>query len=65
MAKTINDWDSYIQPILFSYWMHELKVTGQPSFTLVYGKNLVLTMNSPSKGQELIEKLLEITDKVP
>ena len=45
--------------------MHELRVTGQPPFTLVYGKNLVLAMDSPSKGQELIKRLLEITDKVP
>src|SRR6266496_1398526 len=65
VAETINDWDSYIQPVLFSYWTHELRITGQPPFTLVYEKNLVLAMDSPSKGQELIERLLEITDKVP
>src|SRR6266540_1027660 len=64
VAETINDWDTYIQPVLFSYQTHELRVTGQPPFTLVYGKNLVLAMDSPSKGQELIERLLEITDKV-
>jgi len=65
MAETINDWDTYIQPVLFSYWTCELRITGQPPFTLVYRKNLVLAMDSPSKGQELIERLLEITDKVP
>ena len=64
VAEIINDWDTYIQPVLFSYWTRELRVTGQPLFTLVYGKNLVLAMNSPSKGQELIERLLEIIDKV-
>src|SRR6266498_5472142 len=65
VAETINDWDTYIQPVLFSYRTRELRVTGQPLFTLVYGKNPVLAMDSPSKGQELIERLLEITDKVP
>ncbi len=65
VAEIINDWDTYIQPVLFSYRTHELRVTGQPPFTLIYGKNPVLAMNSPSKGQELIERLLEITDKVP
>src|SRR6266545_4362117 len=65
VAETINDWDTYIQPILFSYRTRELRVTGQPPFTLVYGKNPVLAMDSSSKGQELIERLLEITDKVP
>src|SRR6266498_4971365 len=64
VAETINDWDTYIQPILFSYQTRELRVTGQPPFTLVYGKNPVLAMDSPSKGQELIERLLEIIDKV-
>ena len=64
VAETINDWDTYIQPVLFSYQMCELRVIGQSPFTLVYGKNPVLAMDSPSKGQELIKRLLEITDKV-
>ena len=65
VAEIINNWDTYIQPVLFSYQTRELRVTGQPLFTLVYGKNPVLAMDSSSKGQELIERLLEITDKVP
>jgi len=44
--------------------MRELRVIGQPPFTLVYRKNPVLAIDSLSKGQELIERLLEITDKV-
>ncbi len=38
VAETINDWDTYIQPVLFSYQTCELRVTGQPPFTLVYRK---------------------------
>ncbi len=38
VAETINDWDTYIQSVLFSYQTRELRVTGQPPFTLVYGK---------------------------
>jgi len=64
VAETINNWNTYIQPVLFLYQTHKLRVTGQPPFILVYGKNPVLAIDSPSKGQELIEKLLEITDKV-
>src|SRR6266498_5266133 len=64
VAETINDWNTYIQPVLFLYQTRELRVIGQLLFTLVYGKNLVLAIDSSSKGQELIEKLLEITDKV-
>ncbi len=64
VTETINDWDTYIQPVLFLYQTRELRVTGQPLFTLVYKKNPVLAMDSPSKGQELIKRLLEITDKV-
>src|SRR6266542_5247507 len=60
VAETINDWDTYIQPVLFSYRTCELKITGQLPFTLVYGKNPVLAMDNPSKRQELIERLLEI-----
>ncbi len=30
----------------------------------VYEKNLILTIDSSSKRQELIERLLEITDKI-
>ncbi len=50
MIEIINDWNSYIQPVLFSYQTRELRVTGQPPFTLVYRKNLILTIDSPSKG---------------
>src|SRR6266511_3985599 len=64
VAETINDWDTYIQPVLFSYQTRKFRVTGQPLFTIVYEKNLVLAMDSSSKGQELIERLLEITNKV-
>ena len=64
VTETINDWDTYIQSVLFSYRTRELRVTGQLPFTLVYGKNLVLAMDSSSKGQKLIERLLEITDRV-
>jgi len=64
MAETINDWDTYIQPVLFSYQTYKLRVTDQPLFILIYEKNLVLAMDSLNKGQELIKRLLEITDKV-
>ncbi len=64
VAEIINNWNTYIQPVLLSYQTRELKVTGQLPFTLVYGKNPVLAMNSLSKGQELIERLLEIMNKV-
>src|SRR6266511_1669601 len=50
VAETINDWDTYIQPVLFSYRTRELRVIGQHPFTLFYGKNLVLVMDSLSKG---------------
>ncbi len=64
VAEIINNWNTYIQPVLFSYQTREFRVTSQPPFILVYGKNLILAMDSPSKGQELIKRLLEITDKI-
>ncbi len=50
--------------MLFLYQTYELRITGQPPFTLVYGKNPVLAIDSSSKGQKLIKRLLEITNKV-
>src|SRR6266498_6115384 len=50
MAEIINDWNSYIQPVLFSYQTCELRITSQPPFTLVYKKNPVLIMDNSSKG---------------
>ena len=50
VAETINDWDTYIQPVLFLYQTHELRVTDQPPFILVYRKNPVLAINSLKKG---------------
>ena len=64
VAETINNWDTYIQSVLFLYQTHKFRVTDQLLFTLIYKKNLILAMDNLSKGQELIKRLLEITNKV-
>ena len=49
VVEIINNWNIYIQPILFSYQTCEFRITDQSPFTLVYEKNLVLIMDSLSK----------------
>jgi len=64
VTKIINNWDTYIQLVLFSYQIHKFRIIDQLLFTLVYGKNPVLAIDSLSKRQKLIKRLLEITNKV-
>ena len=62
--ETINDWNTYVQPVLFVYCTKQLRITGQSPYKLVYGKDPILAMDSAKSGS-LIERLIEITDKVP
>jgi hypothetical protein len=61
----MKDWDEYIQPVLFAYRIKQLRITGYSPYKLVYGKEPSLAMDKPSKGRTLVERLIEIIDKVP
>jgi hypothetical protein len=72
VAETIQDWDSYIQPVLWAYRVKELRITKQTPYKLVYGLEPKLAMdesfyreNDSFKGKSIVDRLLEITDKVP
>src|ERR1044072_8193868 len=67
LCETIPEWDKYIQPILFAYRTKPLKITKQSPFVLAYGLQPTLPYDTPSEtdNQELIDRLLNIVDKVP
>src|SRR6266545_7966266 len=65
VAKELGSWDQYIQPILFAYRTKELRILKQSPYKLVYGKEPTLVMDYGLHGGSIIERLLEITEKVP
>src|ERR1043166_5884074 len=64
MSKSIRDWNEYIQPILFAYRIKPLRISKQTPYMLMYGREPKLAMNKPSKAKTLVERLLEIMEKV-
>src|SRR6266542_171978 len=65
VAEELGSWDQYIQPILFAYRTKELRISKQSPYKLVYGKEPTLVMDYGPYGGSIIERLLEITEKVP
>ena len=67
VGETIHDWDRYVQPVLFAYRVKQLKISKKSPYYLVYGKEPVLPADASKDGANfsIIERLLEITDKVP
>ena len=65
VTEYIEDWDDYIQPVLFAYRIKELRILQTSPYKVVYGKEPLLSMDKPGKARTLLERLIEITDKVP
>jgi transposase InsO family protein len=64
VADSIFDWDNYIQPVLFAYRTKELRISNKSPYVLVYGREPTMVMDESNRSS-IIERLLEITDKVP
>ncbi len=64
VTEEIESWDKYIQLILFAYQTKELRILKQSSYKLVYRRESSLVMNYGLYEGIIIERLLEITDKV-
>ena len=64
VAENMEDWEDYIQPVLFAYRTKKLRITGQSPYKLVYGKEPCLVDELGEHGGSIIERLLEITDEV-
>ncbi len=65
LAKEVNQWDRFIQPVLFAYRTKELRISKQSPYMLVYGRKPTLVMDYEKHGGSIMERLLEITEKVP
>src|SRR6266540_691656 len=65
LAEEVDQWDKFIQLILFAYRTKELRILKQSPYMLVYGRELTLVMNYRKYGGSIMERLLEITEKVP
>ena len=65
LAEEVDQWDRFIQPVLFAYKTKELRISKQSPYMLVYGKEPTLVMDYGKHGGSIMERLLEITKKVP
>jgi len=65
LAEEVDQWDRFIQPVLFAYRTKELRISKQSLYMLVYGREPTLVMDYGKHGDSIIERLLEITEKVP
>src|SRR6266498_1958791 len=65
LAKEVDQWDRFIQPVFFAYRTKELKISKQSPYILVYGKEPTLVMDYGKHGGSIMERLLKITEKVP
>ncbi len=50
---------------MFAYQTKELRISKQSPYKLVYGRESTLVINYRPHGGSIIERLIEITDKVP
>ena len=64
LAEEVDQWDRFIQPVLFAYRTKELRISKQSPYMLVYGRELTLVIDYEKHGGSIMERLLEITEKV-
>ena len=64
VADSIMDWDKYIQPVLYVYRTKELRISKVSPYKMVYGKEPKMIIDKMNESS-IIERLLEITDRVP
>src|SRR6266540_7112344 len=60
LAKEVDQWNKFIQPVLFAYRIKELRISKQSSYMLVYGKEPTLVMDYRKHEGSIMERLLEI-----
>ena len=64
LAEEEDQWNRFIQPVLFAYRTKELRISKQSPYMLVYGREPTLVMDYKKYGDSIMERLLEITEKV-
>src|SRR6266542_1620548 len=64
LAEEVEQWDKFIQPVFFAYRIKELRISKQSPYMLVYGREPTLVMDYGKHEGSIMERLLEITEKV-
>ncbi len=64
LAEEIDHWNRFIQPVLFAYKTKELRISKQSPYMLVYGWESILVMDYEKHEGSIMERLLEITERV-
>ncbi len=64
LAEEVDQWDRFIQPVLFAYRTKELRISKQSPYMLIYERELTLVMDYGKHEGSIMERLLEITEKV-
>src|SRR6266540_1048296 len=65
LAEEVDQWDRFIQLVLFAYRIKELKISKQSLYMLVYRREPTLVIDYRKHGGSIMERLLKISDKVP
>ena len=65
LAEGVNQWNKFIQPVFFAYKTKELRISKQLPYMLVYEKEPILVMDYRKHEGSIMERLLEITEKIP
>src|SRR6266540_4143614 len=64
LAEEVDQWDKFIQPVLFAYRTKELRISKQSPYMLIYGRESTLVINYGKYEGSIMERLLEIMEKV-
>ncbi len=64
LAEEVDQWDRFIQLVLFVYRTKELRISKQSSYMLVYRRESTLIMNYKKHEGCIMKRLLKITEKV-
>ncbi len=64
LVEKVNQWDRFIQPVLFAYRIKELRISKQSLYMLVYRRKLTLIMDYKKHEGFIMKKLLKITEKI-
>ena len=64
LAEEVDQWDKFIQPVLFAYRTKELRISKQLPYMLVYGREPTLVMDYEKHRGSIMERLLEIMEKI-
>ncbi len=64
LAKKVDQWDKFIQLVLFAYRTKELRISKQSPYMLVYEWEPTLVIDYGKHGSSIMKRLLEITEKI-